>query len=560
MKKRYSQGGQLLSTLASLIPGGQLLSPIISGVDEMYGPQRKQQAIQPVIPITNPLGYAFGGLIQDGFKQYRTGTHRSGRDLSVDGNGIPDNNGTNKVQGKENTFTVSGQPYVMSDSLVNPNTGRTYNVDAAKANKKYKNSRFYQDERTALQTEMSNLSKLNDVSRQIAEFACGGKLKKAFGGPIDPPARETTLVYQKSLTSLSKSLSQSQVSPIDDLIAINRGMANKFLEAYNPNARQGKQVRQARMTDRFIERANGGPINGDPSVPPSENIAWKSQWTGVDGLQPLYSSPLQQLAIPALNGMVPQQVPQTFETLDRVQDRNKTNSLNKLDPYNGVALGLKTLALGRSIFDAVQPAEKERLIKPVYTEADKYIKEATINYDQSRQDVLGTSNILANANRSGSSGYNQMLGREAARIGTLGDQFSRIGQAEANANSQLNMTKGQYEANKAVDTANRQYQNRMDNQMNQANQRGFQRDLFSNLSQIGTELNKYAGTQAVIKNQKEINQFNTNQTLAFLNNKYPNLKVSPDIIAKFQNGEISIDDFLTYLPQNVVGDIKQNKK
>ncbi len=40
MKKKYSQGGQLLSTLASLIPGGQLISPIISGVDEMYGPQK----------------------------------------------------------------------------------------------------------------------------------------------------------------------------------------------------------------------------------------------------------------------------------------------------------------------------------------------------------------------------------------------------------------------------------------------------------------------------------------------------------------------------------------
>ncbi len=444
----------------------------------------------------------------------------------------------------------------MSDTLVNPDTGNTYNVDAAKANKKYKNSRFYQDERTALQTEMSNLSKLNDVSRNLAEFACGGNLKKAFGGPIDPPARETTFVNQRPLTNMVKPLA----SPIDALIAINRGRAGQFVQAYNPNARETGLVRQPRIGDRFIEKANGGPINGDPSVPPSDNLAWRSQWTGVDGLQSLYSSPLQQLATPVLNGMVPQQVPQTFNTLDRVQNRNAMQETNKLDPYNGIALGLKTLALGKSIFDAVQPAEKERLIKPNYSQADNYMRSATINYNQARQDVVGTSNILANANRSGSSGYNQMLGREAARIGTLGDQFSRIGEAEANANSQLNLTKGQYESNKAVDTANRQYQNRMDNQMNQANQRGFQRDLFSNLSQIGTKLNEYAGTQAVIKNQKEINQFNTNQTLAFLNNKYPNLKVSPDIISKFQNGEISIDDFLTYLPTNVAGDIKQNKK
>jgi len=549
VKRKYSQGGQILAGLASLIPGGQLLSPLISMGDEMFGPKKQEQVQAPIQQITNPFGYALGGLIQDGFKQYNTGSHKSGKDLVVNSNGIPDQNGTNAVQNKENTFKIKGQPYVMSDTLVNPNTGNTYNMDARKTNNKFKGSRFYTDEKNSLDRTMSELSKLNDISRTVAEFACGGSMKKKmYGGPTDPPSQESTMVKPRPVAGM-------MTSPIDPLISLNRGAANKFVNNFNPTYEKPISATLSKNF-RYGEHAAGGILdNGDPLVPPSDNINWLSQ--SMEGDRLLYNNPLKQLNISS-QPKVPSLVKQAARPLDRLVPN--TTEQNPAQPYNGIALGLKTLALGRSVFDALQPAEKENLIKPNYTAADNYIKEATIDYSQAKQDAVGTSNVLASMNRSGSSGYNQMLGREAARLGTLGDQIGRISEGQANANSQLNMTKGQYEANKAVDIANRQQQNRANNQMNQANQRGFQRDLFSNLSQIGTELNRYGEVQKVMQNQRDINQFNTNQTLALLNTKYPNLKVDPNIVQKFQNGEISIDDFLTYVPANVRQDVKQNTK
>lgn len=518
MKRKYSQGGQILAGLASLIPGGQLLSPLISMGDEMFGPKKQEQVQAPIQQITNPFGYALGGLIQDGFKQYNTGSHKSGKDLVVNSNGIPDQNGTNAVQNKENIFKIKGQPYVMSDTLVNPNTGNTYNMDARKTNNKFKGSRFYTDEKNSLNRTMSELSKLNDVSRAVAEFACGGSMKKKmYGGPTDPPSQESTMVKQRPVVGM-------MTSPIDPLISLNRGAANKFANNFNIDYEKPESATLSKNF-RYREHGGGGPLEALPK------------------------GDYQMLKIPSVpEPNVPEPV-----------DETKPKKVRK-DFSNSIALGLKTLALGRSVFDALQPAEKENLIKPNYTAADNYIKEATIDYSQAKQDAVGTSNVLASMNRSGSSGYNQMLGREAARLGTLGDQIGRISEGQANANSQLNLSKGQYEANKAVDIANRQQQNRANNQMNQANQRGFQRDLFSNLSQIGTELNRYGEVQKVMQNQRDINQFNTNQTLALLNTKYPNLKVDPNIVQKFQNGEISIDDFLTYVPANVRQDVKQNTK
>lgn len=108
------------------------------------------------------------------------------------------------------------------------------------------------------------------------------------------------------------------------------------------------------------------------------------------------------------------------------------------------------------------------------------------------------------------------------------------------------MQKGQYEANKAVDNANRLYQNRVDNLQNQAASRMFDRSLASDFSQIGTQFGEEARAQQAIANNEDLTKFTNSQIIAALNSKYGNFQLSPDIIEKFKQGEINIDQLLKF--------------
>jgi len=138
----------------------------------------------------------------------------------------------------------------------------------------------------------------------------------------------------------------------------------------------------------------------------------------------------------------------------------------------------------------------------------------------------------------------------------LSDQLGRIAEQQNLAQSNLNLTKGQIENSRAVDLTNRKYQNQQNQQMNDASARLFDRQLQSDLSQIGSSFNSYSESQKMIKNQKELNQFQVSQTLAILGNKYPNFKLDPQIVEKFKNGQIELDQFLQYVPTEIQTEVK----
>ena len=433
---------------------------------------------------------ANGGFVGDNSKQYNTGSHQSGNDLPINQFGFPDLTGQNTVQNKENMFKIDGKPYIMSDKLTNPETGKPFNKDASKVDKKFKNARLYQDEKNTREFDLKRLSKLNDSQRQIEET----RQMTNGGNPLG--------MYQWQF-------------PVGD-----------------------------------SERYQTLPDN----VPLSDNIQFGSEPDKVMSNDPIhladvnFGQPITLGTNLSTTGTV--NPVKSGTTVDR------GTSISSITP-NKVGLALKTIALGKSIYDGLQPAQREPLVKPNYSASDKYMKEANINYNQARQDALGVSNILGNVNRSSSS-FAQLQGRESARVASLQDQLSKIGETESNAQSQLNLNKAQYEVNKATDLANKQYQNQQNNFQNQAAQRMFGRNVFENLSQIGTEFNKYGETQKVIQNQKEISQFNNSQVLTYLNSKYPNLKINSDIVKRFMEGKINVDDFLTYVPSNIRSEVKTN--
>jgi len=501
--REKSFGGDLIKTGLSFIPGvGQILAPIAGMIDQKLSAEDLEQ-VKPDTKLNlnlNPFGkLANGGLINDGFTQYNTGSHRSGKDLTVGTDGLPDPNGENSVQNKENSYKIGSRQYVMSDVLKNPKTGNPFNVDASNINKKYPNARLQPDQRTALDFEMKELAALNDSERIKVDMK--NKKQKAYGGYTD---------------------------------------------------------------------------NGDPVIPPSANLMWQAQSVFPTTLPTLEPKPVQSMGIT----QAPQQdtglptdttsfgneiklgsnITDTYVP-DRgdptaIDTKAQSNDILGAKTANNIALGLKGAALIGSIGDALTPAEKERLITPDYAKSDKYLQSANIDFTQARQDAQGVSNIAAGTNRSLSSNAASFQGREQARLANLSDQLGRIAEQQNLAQSNLNLTKGQIENSRAVDLTNRKYQNQQNQQMNDASARLFDRQLQSDLSQIGSSFNQYAESQKMIKNQKELNQFQVSQTLAILGNKYPNFKLDPQIVEKFKNGQIELDQFLQYVPTEIRTEVK----
>jgi hypothetical protein len=516
----------LLQTGVSFIPGvGQILAPLVGIADQQMDAQKaaeEQQKLlrqqQAPIKITNPYGnYKNGGVLNDMFKQYDTGSHDSGNDLQVDTQGIPSPNGPNSVQNKENSYKVGDDQYVMSDALTNPKTGNKFNQDAMKINKKYPKARFQSDQKNALDLEMKNLSKINDVMRKGEESK-----QMAYGGLILGNAFNDATNYWKSQ---QKPLLTQNGVPLAD--------GNMFVDSKNFNPYNSEEPKE---------------ILGPP------NTQMPGQTPQISKLPTL--SPEQ---VAGRDAESKYQFSETTPKTDVLGAKTGDRGSGVLDPKsaNAVALGMKGLALAGSIHDALQPAEKERLLTPNYRKSDAYMQSANIDFTQAKQDAIGVSNIGANMNRSLSGNAAQYQGREQSRLAQLQDSLGRVSEAENNAQSQLNLVKGQYEQQKAVDYTNREYQNQQGNMQNQAAARGFGRQLASDLSQIGSSFNQYAETTKLNQNTQDIAKFTNSQIMATINAKNPNFKLQDNVVENFLSGKTSLDDVLAFVPASSQEEVKK---
>lgn len=579
-KRKYNNGGmlqQLLPSALSLIPGGQLLSPFLQMAMEnnnqpkAYTPKPQMgsnpfgqmfnggpiipmapmaqestyvqpRPFLPVLPIVPPANYqatdqyqnqqmrsantynpvtglgkydmsggtgkvksrdrfrekAEGGFINDGFTQYSSGSHASGNDTQIDQYGNPVEQGVASIQNKENMY----KGFIFSDTLKNPETGNKFNTDAIKINKKYKNARLDDITKSTLDFEMNKLQVLNQEKINKKES------KMARGGYINPPQMpygDPQQAYNEAW-QFNYGEDPNAIQPI----------------GLDPTVMQNGQI----MTDRSIV----------PQVP-TLNLRSGVNSTG--------NKPLLSLNQTFTNTPVLEQQGSTANQLPAGTTVSNTTPRG-LGTLDAIGLGLKGAALVGSISDAVTPALREPLITPDYSRADQYMQSANIDYSQSKQDSIGVSNIASNNIRSMSGNAGQYLSRQSGRVAQLQDSLSRISEAQNNAQSQLNLTKGQYESNKAIDTANRQYQNQQANYQNDAQSNLFDRTLSADLSQIATQFGQEARAQEAIANNRDLTNFTNSQIIAALNSKYGNFQVSDDIVEQFKSGKIGIDELLKF--------------
>lgn len=540
-KKNF--GGDLLSFGANFIPGaGPILSPILGQFGNMLFEPKASKPLIPAKMNNNPFGNLFasggslnfkssdaykkwlayghasgefaktsghqkvsiagkpkkvehntGGVINNGFKQYNTGGHMSGNDLNIDENGNPSASPIAAVQNKENMFKIGLTPFIMSDELVNPETGKTFNQDAAKLNKSLPKASFNPEDKGTLKFGMERLAKLNDImkgAKESYQMACGGAIKKMQdGGPF---------------------------GYVPKRVDIEGNEYNYITDAptYDPLMEPLAPLPQAGQYPTFVNRAN------QQREPEFSSFATPDT--------PYTPSPERMdsdsVTFP---GVTSENVPST--------ERNPFN-------FNTIAIGLKGLGLAKSFADAIEKPEVEQTILPDYTKSDRYMQEANLDYTQAKQDAIGASNIGANVNRSASGNFSQYLNREANRTANLADALGNIAMQENNARSNLNLTRGNYEQGKAIDTANRKTQNRINNQQNQATADLADQKLFSEISQIGSEFNKYQNFRNQIANNKELQQYYINEALAIINSQNANFQLDPEFVNKLKSGNYSVDD------------------
>lgn len=573
-KRKYNNGGileQLLPSALSLIPGGQLLSPFLQMAMEnnnqpkAYTPQPQMgsnpfgrmfggpivpmaqestyvqpKPFLPKLPIAPPITQesnqmmrtlntynpvtglgkydmsggtgkvkskdryrekANGGYINDGFVQYKSGSHASGNDTQIDQYGNPVEQGVASIQNKENMFNG----FIFSDVLKNPETGNKFNTDAMKINKKHKNARLDDITKSTLDFEMNKLQVLNQekINKKESKMARGG-----FINPPQMPYGDPQQAYNEAW-QFNYGEDPNAVQPI----------------GLDPTVMQNGQI----MTDKSI-------------VPQLPTLNLRS------GVNSTNVKPLLSLNQTLTNTPVVEQQGSTSNTTNQIPTGSTVSNTTPrgLGTLDAIGLGLKGAALVGSISDAVTPALKEDLILPDYSKADNYIQSANIDYSQSRQDAVGVSNIASNNIRSMSGNAGQYLSRQSGRVAQLQDVLGRISEQENNQRANLNMTKGQYESNKAIDTANRQYQNQQNNFANESNANLFDRGLSADFASIGKEFGQEARAQEAIANNRDLTNFNNSQIIAALNSKYGNFQVSDDIVEQFKAGKISIDELLKF--------------
>jgi hypothetical protein len=322
----------------------------------------------------------------------------------------------------------------------------------------------------------------------------------------------------------------------------------------------GRNDVRAKVYDKYpdLKKDNGGfsssflnnalsSINqyNNTSVPSSSNIGW-------------YSNPDQNYGLPAIqteglpnqikSSLPPTPPPSTPATIN-ISKEDLTKAPQERTPFNAnaVAMGLKAVALGKSIADALEKPVVEKPMFTDYNASDRQMYGTNVDYTQARQDAMAASNLAANVNRAASSGFNQYQGRMQSTYGNLADQLGQISMNENLQRNQQAMQRGQYETAKAIDVKNTMYQNRIDNLQNLANAKLADQKLFSELSQIGTEFNQYQGYREMLKNNKELSQATINQGLALIGSNYANFGFTKDFIDKIKTGQASVNELVQFM-------------
>jgi len=504
-KPSYKNGGELAAVLQGLapvigaIPGLQIPGAAMGAFGAFAGMANTQEPKQ--IPLTQMKG---GGKIGSGFKQYSAPTHEQGGQL-IDAIGNPSGKTpVAEIEKAENSY----DGYVYSDHLINPDTGRPFAKDAAMINKKIKGKDDISV--NSYKAQMKALKDKNTAVREQQEIIeTGGAVPEArmgynFGFPEDP-------------------------SP-----AIVGGISNAALAAQNLGS-------QALINTALGKAATGGSTTGYTGSDPFLATAGNA-YRAVNDVNTLGQGAATGMQSVASNLGAGASKAVGSELTSGISPTTAGRTLN----LNHPALALKAAALGKSAYDALQPAEQEKLQRANFSAGDQ----AYQGLATSISPMLGEINMGAEKAVQDISNQAGSLASRNTRVASI---FSRAGKDSAFAqmqqqdmNNRLKMAQGQREDMKAMSDQGEMIRQQDTQSRNDANRRLASRKFFTDLSQVGSSLNQVQYARDAMKNQNENVKQYIQYGISVLANKYPDFKPGDDLYDKLLSGNYTPEDLVKF--------------
>lgn len=209
-------------------------------------------------------------------------------------------------------------------------------------------------------------------------------------------------------------------------------------------------------------------------------------------------------------------------TEQRLQDKVAANGINtvKKDQNLGrptdVLDTLRNISLFGNSLQLFNKAEKENPIFTDYGRANAELNNMSANLDSARENAVQGSNAMRSVNRGQVSSYNQFSNRESQRLDSLRKTLGEINLSELDLKNNIAGQRGQMFANQALDNKQTLEQNRINNQMNQANNRNIKR-------QVGADILYELDRKSTVENNRQLADATVDQGMVILQNMFPNM-------------------------------------
>jgi hypothetical protein len=195
------------------------------------------------------------------------------------------------------------------------------------------------------------------------------------------------------------------------------------------------------------------------------------------------------------------------------KEQVKTSKDTNLNP---LAAGLKSMQLLNSLKNAMTPALQETPILPDYSKSDEAFSKMGYNDTEAINQINRANNLQRSQIEDNTMSDAVRQARLAGNNVNLMNSIAGNMLSSQQIKNAILGQKGSYELNKAGATAQGLYQNRVDNLQNLAAKKLAGEQFIQNLSQVGSEVNKYQMYKDMLKNTKDLAILKTSEGFNYL--------------------------------------------
>jgi len=577
--KPLEQGVKQFGKMADAV-GTQALNTVMPGSGDALGGLNKSMAGPEVVDAPqikgeevtlnkNPYGmptFKLGGML----KKYNAPTHENGGQM-IDANGNPINTSSNavaEIEKKETSF----KDFVFSDNL-EAKKDKTYAQESKRIARKYAN-KVDKLSKNTMEFQMKNLMSANQQHKELVEteeqMKNGGVMKYGNGGwPVDDPI---DLSKQPSPGWLGRDFLRGDLyNQLHNDRYYDNLKKNPYIS--DPTTRDNIQIARTRDIMSNYDSPEAilyGENNPDVSsqefpnyyipdgtkevISEKEVEKRKSSMTSLEKKKGYVTNKQNQETFPQLGNLsnlakLSNDNNQTFPQEDyRITDKdvdmtkvstNKPKNKFQLSPEM-IGTALKGAGIVKSGFDALQPAEKEKLqLNPNANRVENLMSNRNVNFAALQNENLYNRNAaLENAKNTRSANVNRALDSNIYTQAARNAMRSKLD--EQQANNQLRGEEAQTLNNLGMQESNERIRQQNIQSMNDATKRGFERSFFEDLGKVGDSVIDKGIYDQTMKNMQANYANEFQQNVQLLRDKAVNFTFMEDadkIMKKLANQE-----------------------